>query len=112
MRITTVIIVPAMLCIMGFATHAAAPANDAPLSVYQDEAPAVSADDYDPDEGETISPSESALIHDPRTNTYIVYPSDLLPCDDEDGTAFSDGIPVAACSWDDGSGRPFIVLAP
>lgn len=58
-----------------------------------------------------------ALVHDPSTNTSIVYPDTLPPCDDEDGTPVSNGKIVAACKWDatstgNGEGDSFIVIHP
>lgn len=59
----------------------------------------------------TEEESFPALI-DTREGTYIVYPSVLPECDEEDGTATTNSLPVAACTWDDGTGTPFIVIAP
>jgi hypothetical protein len=64
----------------------------------------------------SLSPSADtsslpALI-DTQEGTYIVYPDVLPPCDEEDGTATSNSLPVAACKWDNGTGHAFIVIAP
>lgn len=53
-----------------------------------------------------------AMIHDPSDNTFIVYPDVLPPCDNEDGTASSNNVPVSACAWNTTTGRSFIVLSP
>lgn len=58
-----------------------------------------------------------ALVYDPSTNTSIVYPDTLPPCDNEDGTPVSNGKLVAACKWDassagNGEGDSFIVIHP
>jgi hypothetical protein len=65
----------------------------------------VDADSYDPDEGEN---------QDDEANT-LIYPADLPPCDEEDGTATSAGSPVDACIWDTAlhpGGKTFIVIRP
>lgn len=60
---------------------------------------------------DTLSPPPHALI-DNQDGTFIVYPDVLPACDEEDGTATSDSLPVAACKWNDGTGHTFIVIAP
>jgi hypothetical protein len=63
-----------------------------------------------------LSPSlPPALRVDPDNNTRIVYPDVLTPCDHEDGTATTNGVPVAACIWDatvrgNKAGHTFIVI--
>jgi hypothetical protein len=84
----------------------------------------INPDVYSPSPSTALPPSiESALPLsdvpalrvDPDNNTRIVYPDVLTPCDEEDGTATTNGVPVAACIWDaavrgNKAGHTFIVI--